>query len=60
VRWEWTAQTALGKTEGGKILTDILPLDLFCFVRQELLPDLFCVCYSTHISKFNEVEDSVQ
>lgn len=27
---------------------------------QELLPDLFCVCYSTHISDFKEAVGSPQ
>lgn len=36
----------------------LLPQELCCFRKQELLPDLFGVCYSRNISEFNEVEDS--
>lgn len=48
------AQIALGKTEGG-----FLPASA-TGALQELLPDLFCVCYSTHINEIKEAEGSPQ
>lgn len=52
------SQCEVGEDWGREDSYQHLQLELCCFIKQELLPDLFCDHYSMHISEFNEVEDS--